>query len=380
MLGRHYGMDWLRIGAFGLLIFYHLGLVFVHWGYHAKTAHPMEWVAIPLQAINAWRLPLLFVVSGYASRAIFAGDPRAGGFAWGRTKRLIVPLLFGVIVIVPSQPWIELSTQHGYTQSFLYFWTHDYFRFGKLGGIVLPTWQHLWFVGYLWFYTVLLALGIACTPRAVQTWIADMADRVLAGPLIVIVPTALLIANWNYAYPGKPETHAFFDDWQVHRVYFPMLMFGFLLRGGDRVWRAIRRWWWVGAVMAVLAYGFITSVEIAYLGKTGTTRTIWYWFGVARALQCWGAILALIGVADRWWNHDHPARPMLNEAVFPFYMIHQTIIVVVAGELLAFGLPPAAEFVIILTATVAGCWAFYRIGREIGWLRPLIGLRARRAA
>lgn len=378
-MGRHYGMDWLRIGAFGLLIFYHIGLVFVHWGYHAKTAHPMEWVAVPLQAINAWRLPLLFVVSGYASRAIFASDRRPADFAWGRTKRLIVPLLFGVIVIVPSQPWIELSTQHGYTESFLHFWFGDYFRFGKLSGISLPSWQHLWFVGYLWFYTMVLAAGIAITPSAVRAWIADMADRALAGPLILIIPMALLIANWSYAFPGSAETHGFFDDWQVHRVYFPMLLFGFLLRGGDRVWRAIRRWWWVGGILAVASYAFIADVEIRHMGSPVPTRAIWYWFGVARAVQCWGAIVALIGIADRWLNHDHAVRPMLNEAVFPFYMIHQTIIVVVAGALLAFGLSPIIEFGIILAATVAGCWAFYRIGREIGWLRPLIGLRARKA-
>lgn len=376
-MGRHYGMDWLRIGAFGLLIFYHIGLVFVHWDYHAKTAQPMEWVAVPLQAVNAWRLPLLFVVSGYASRAIFATDPRASGFAWGRTKRLIVPLLFGVIIIVPPQPWIELTTQHDYAQGFLHFWAVDYFRFGTLNGIVLPTWQHLWFVGYLWFYTMLLTLGIALTPRVTRGWIAEMAGRALAGPLILIVPMALLIANWSYAFPGVRETHAFVDDWQVHRVYLPMLLFGFLLRDSDRVWRAIRTWWWVGGLMAVAGYAFIAGVELDMLDKLYSRRTTWYLFGVARAIQCWGAIVALIAIADRWWNHDHRLRPMLNEAVFPFYMIHQTIIVIVAGTLLAYGLGAATEFVIILAATVMGCWLFYRIGREIGWLRPLIGLRKR---
>ena len=75
---RHYGMDWLRIGAFALLILYHVGMVFVPWGFHVKTAHPMEWVAIPMLATNAWRLMLLFVVSGYASRALVRQVRRAG--------------------------------------------------------------------------------------------------------------------------------------------------------------------------------------------------------------------------------------------------------------------------------------------------------------
>ena len=67
---RHYGMDWLRIGAFGLLILYHIGMVFVPWGFQVKTAHPLAWAEIPMLLTSPWRLTLLFVVSGYASRAL----------------------------------------------------------------------------------------------------------------------------------------------------------------------------------------------------------------------------------------------------------------------------------------------------------------------
>lgn len=370
-------MDWLRIGAFGLLIFYHIALVFVPWAYHAKTAHPIAWVAVPMQAVNAWRLPLLFVVSGYASRAIFDKDSDVAGFTWARTKRLIVPLLFGVLVITPSQPWIELTTQHSYDRGFLHFWAHDYFRFGTIDGIVLPTWQHLWFVGYLWFYTATLAIVLAVLPRRARRAVDTGVGWALAGPLILIVPIALLIANWIHVYPGARETHALIDDWAVHRVYFAMFLFGFALREGERIWRAIRFWWPLAALLAVIGYGYVAWVELRYLGALRPTPAIWWWFGVARVVQSWGAIIALIGLADRRLNRDFPGRKMLNEAVFPFYIIHQTIIVLVAGELLAFGLHPLAEFSIILAATLAGCWAFYRIGREIGWLRPLIGLRRR---
>ena len=145
---RHYGLDWLRIGAFGLLILYHIGMVFVPWGFHAKTAQPLPWVVVPMLAINSWRLLLLFVVSGYASRALLVRGDGTKDFVANRTLRLILPLLFGVVVIVPVQPWVELVTQHGYPHGFPYFLGHDYFRFVTISGIALPTWQHLWFVGY----------------------------------------------------------------------------------------------------------------------------------------------------------------------------------------------------------------------------------------
>lgn len=376
-MGRHYGMDWLRIGAFGLLIFYHIGMVFVPWSFHAKIAQPIEWLTIPMQALNAWRLPLLFVVSGYASRAIFDGNPAPGKFLAGRTLRLIPPLLFGVAVVVPPQPWIELTTQHGYGDNLWQFWTQDYWRFGAIAGIVLPTWNHLWFVGYLWFYTLALTIVLVMLPQRWQDAIGDALGWLLWGPLVLIVPIALLIAQMWWTFPGAPETHALVDDLPIHRVYFGMFLFGFMLRRSSMLWAAIRRWWSAGLVLGLLGYAFVAGVEIMYPGNMRVSLDLWFAFGIARALHCWGSIVALIGIADRWLNHDAGPRRMLNEAVFPFYLIHQTIIVVVAGLLLGTGIGPLAEFALLFAATVLGCWLFYRVGRELAWLRPLIGLRSK---
>lgn len=50
LTGRQYGLDWLRIGAFGLLILYHIGMFFVPWGWHVKAAEPVEWAGWPMMA------------------------------------------------------------------------------------------------------------------------------------------------------------------------------------------------------------------------------------------------------------------------------------------------------------------------------------------
>lgn len=114
-MDRHYGMDWLRIAAFALLIFYHVGMFFGPWGWHVKTAQPLDWVELPMLATNAWRLGLLFVVSGYASAALFAKRGAVGGFLANRSARLLVPLIAGMAVFVVPQPWVELVFKHGYS-------------------------------------------------------------------------------------------------------------------------------------------------------------------------------------------------------------------------------------------------------------------------
>ena len=378
--GRHYGMDWLRIGAFLVLIFYHIGMIFVPWSFHVKSQPVLDWVAIPMLLPNAWRLSLLFVVSGYASAAILAkegggGSAAARRFAWWRTVRLLVPVIFGMAVVVPPQPWVELVVKHGYARDYLTFWTQDYFRFGSLEGIVLPTWQHLWFVVYLWVYTLVLAILLAVVPASMRRRIAELTDRILSGLGIIFLPLALLAINLALTGWGRQDTHDLINDGAAHRVYFGMLLFGFYLRGADRGWGAIARWWKTAAALAIAGYVVVAGLEITYPGSTPAPEIVHPIFALARVVQEWGAIIALIGIATRFWNRDHRWRQSLNEGVFPFYIIHQTIIVVVFYWCLSAGLGNAASFAILVAATIGGCWLFYRAGRLVPGLRLLIGLR-----
>ncbi len=376
--GRHYGIDWLRIGAFGLLILYHVGMVFVAWGYHVKTEHPASWVAIPMLATNAWRMPLLFGVSGFATAMLLARqDGRVARFLAGRVPRLLLPLVFGMAVIVPPQTWVELTTQHGYAQGYLAFWLGDYFTAGAIDGIVVPTWNHLWFLVYLLAYTLVLGLLLQL-PASWRTALGRLADRALAGPLVILVPFALLSLRLAIHWPGPEETHDLVNDLHAHEAYFGLFLFGYLLAGSDTVWAAIRRWWRLAAVLAVFGYATVVVIGLGWL--SGDEPPLWsrIAFAAARDVQGWNAIVALIGIADRYWNRDHPWRATLNEAVFPFYVIHQTVIVVTAYWLVGHGIHPAVQFAALVVATVAGCWAFYLVGRAIPPLRPLIGLRWKR--
>jgi glucan biosynthesis protein C len=371
---RHYGMDWLRIGAFGLLIFYHIGMVFVPWGFSVKTAQPIAWAEIPMFLTSPWRLTLLFLVSGFASRALFAKMRGAGEFIRGRSARLLIPLLFGMAVIVPPQAWVELATQHGYTHGYLHFWLHDYFRFGTLSGIVLPTYNHLWFVFYLWTYSLGLA-ALRLIP-AVDRGQAVF-DRIFAGWRALVIPAAYFVILQAVLFHRPEYTHDFVNDGVAHLRYIPAFLFGFGLARSQIVQQALANRWATAAAIAACCWLTIAGLLIAYPDFSfpdGNMAVLWT-YRIARHLETWMAIAALTGAATRYWNSDHPWRAMLAEAVFPFYIIHQTVIVVVGGWLLPLHPGPLYEFAILVLATIAGCWAFYLVGRSLGPLRPLVGLK-----
>lgn len=373
---RHYGMDWLRIGAFALLILYHIGMYFVPWGWHVKIAEPLDWVALPMLATNSWRLALLFLVSGYASAALFAKLGGPGGFAKSRSARLLIPLLFAVVVIIPPQPWIDLAGQQAYPHGFLHFWLRDYFGFQFIDGIALPTWQHLWFVVYLWVYTMLAALLLAIVPEAARAKVADGAARLLGGWRLLVLPALWWIVIY-LAFPDHDETHGLFDDGPSHLHYLAAFGVGWLLRVRPVLFEAVARWWKVALVLGAIAFLPVAWIEWTWPGDTRAPAWVFLPYHVARNVNGWLIIIALLGIADAKWNRDHPKRAMLAEAVFPFYIVHQTIIVVVGWWLLQGQVAALPSFLILVAATVTGCWLFYWIGRSIGWLRPLIGLQRR---
>lgn len=267
-------------------------------------------------------------------------------------------------------------TQHGYAQGFGTFLTRDYFRFDDIDGVFLPTWNHLWFVGYLWTYTAALSLLLLIPrPARLQAWF----DAAFGGWRALVLPIAYLVLSQVVIFHRWTDTQDLIHDGVAHLAYFPAFLFGFGLARSPSVLATFVRWWKPAAVIAMLSYAFGAGVEIAYPGDLVPPQWLGDQMLVAHQIECWAAVAALIGIAERFWNRDGAWRPTLTEAVFPFYLIHQTIIVVVEYWLRPLGIGALGEFLILVPATVAGCWAFYLIGREVSWLRPLIGLRRRPA-
>jgi glucans biosynthesis protein C len=369
---RRFDLDWLRIGAFGLLILYHIGMVFVPWDFHIKFAPTSAAVEAPMLLLNAWRLILLFLISGAASRFLLAKRP--SGFAISRSRRLLLPLAFGMAVIVAPQAWVDVTVNHSYTRSFLEFWTSDYWRFDKSLGVAVPTWNHLWFVVYLWVYTMLLACGGAMLPAGKGPELQRSFDKVFGSWRLVVLPVLLLVAERLFLADRFPETHALIDDWGMHMVYGFAFFFGFGLAGSGTLWPMIARIWKVAGVIALAAWAIVAWTNDLPGDIEDLGANVLAGIRVLRAIQAWAAILALLGLAQAHFNHDHPWRSTLNEAVFPAYLIHQTIIIVVAFWLRPLELSAWSTFFVLVATTAAGCVAFCLMARNLSWLRPWVGL------
>lgn len=368
---RHYGMDWLRIAAFGLLILYHIAMAFSPWDWVIKTEYAFGWLIPPMALLTPWRLPLLFAVSGYASRKLY--DRAPGDFARSRALRLLVPLAFGMAVLVPLEMWVRVM-ENGYRQGYLHFWVFDYWRSGIFWGREFPSWEHLWFVAYLAAYTLLLAGALALRGPQVMRAIDGVADWLTSGRRLLWAPVALLAMLRLALLFVAPERQGLLRDWGGHAQYVPIFLFGFALAGAPGLWPAIARNWKTGAALAALAGAVVVTVELSWPGAGVPPHEVMALDRAARTAMAWGMILALFHIAETRWNHDHPLRKPLAEAVFPFYIVHHPAIVLIAWYSLPLHLSAPLDFALLLGGTAGVCAATYLIGRRIGWLRPLIGL------
>ena len=380
-MSRRYFLDWVRIGAFALLVLYHVGMYYVTWGWHVKSpfaSHALE----PLMLMTSpWRLSLLFFISGVATAFLLGKAPQ--GFLRKRSWRLLVPLIFGMLVIVPPQSYYEVVERlpGGYHDGYLAFWSRylqndpNFCRDGEC--LDVPTWNHLWFVAYLWVYTVALCLLRWIAPKTVANAAARIADVFGRGIGLLLWP-ALFLVVVRMAMVGRFEsTHALVDDWYNHAQYLPQFLLGFALAKSQPVWDRFAALRVPAAAISLAAYAFIAWYFTAYNGDAtppdalrDVQRVVWGTFQ-------WTAIVAIIGFAAHWSPGDSRARRYLTEAVFPVYILHQTIIVVLAHNLQPLALRPAIEGPLLVVATFALAFAGFELVRRVAWLRPLMGLGPR---
>ncbi|MFN5083221.1 acyltransferase family protein [Brevundimonas sp.] len=387
---RRHDLDWIRVGAFFLLIFYHVGVFYEADDWHTSSPRPIEGIELVMSLSSPWRLGLLFLIAGCATRFLVDRDPpglvSAGRFAASRTLRLFVPLVFGMLVIIPPQTFYQVLYYTPELAESLPRFYALYLSGEHAWDIITPTWNHLWFVAYLWVYSLLLAVLLAGGRRPLEA-LGRALERPLSTPLVLIAPIVGL-GLARQLYPVFDRSHALVDDWYLHSVYVPLFLFGFLTAQSDSIRRALIRYRWAALAIALGAWlawrGYLAAWDGLPWGLTSwplleatPPAPLRVAMRFAYGAVQWGAMAAILGFGARHLAFDHPVLRYLTPAVFPLYILHQTITVVAGYYLPGLGLPLGVEALVLVAVTFGGAFLGYEIIRRVAPLRPLFGLRWR---
>jgi hypothetical protein len=197
----------------------------------------------------------------------------------------------------------------------------------------------------------------------------------LAGPFFILTPWLFMTALRLTLFPIFGESHNVFADGYLHVLYLSVFLFGFAIAKHQPFFDRCVRLRWVALAIALVCWAALIVYFNAYPDGVEPPDWLRAIMRSVRELDAWCAIVAAIGFAHRYLkNADGPVRRLLTQAIFPFYLIHQTVIVVTGHYLDDLRLPLWIEAPLLVAATALGCWLFFDLGRRVPWLRVWIGL------
>ena len=368
---RRYDLDWIRVGAFGLLILYHVGLVYGVYDWHVHSVHTFEWMREAILVTNPWRLTLLFLVSGAALRFMtLRRTPRQ--VARARFERLVPPLLFGAVVLVPIQSWIEAMDKGGWpggVAGYAAWMGREFSLSGLADGVPV---NHLWFIVYIAAYSVVTIL-LWRRPGLIDR-IGGWLEAHLTGSRLLILPILYLVGIRIGLFPWFGITNTLHNDWYNHALSLGAFVFGFSIVGRETIWRGMERYRWIALGLALVAL----PIMMAQVWHPGG-RAFW---GVPKAIvygvDQWATIVAILGFGSKHLRaRGGPVLNYLTEATFPLYLAHQTVLVAAVWIIRPAHLPAGLEALSLIAITFLGSFAIFEAVKRVEVLRPLWGLKPR---
>jgi len=367
-MNRRPELDWLRVVAIAILHVFHVGMMFNRWDFHLKNPDPLPVLEPVMAFLHQVRMPLLMVIAGIAT-AIALERRSVGAFAVDRIKRLFVPLVFGMFVIVPPQIYVERVAHGAFDGSYAAFYPSVFALRPYPAGSF--SWHHLWFVAYLFLYCMvaLPALrGLATAPgRRLLGWVDRVGAR--GGVVVLLVPLAIE----RLALRDYPETHALRGDLNTLVYYAMLFAFGHLLGRSRATWDHLvaRRWRYLAALGVLLAVMLPPNEYPFPFEQIGTTATVWLVVLAALGWSRWYFLRPGVRV-PRWLDHA-------QRLSYPFYILHQTVILVVGWAWLSLAMGPWPRFIAVLVSSFVTTWALSELVARVAPLRPLFGLAFRRS-
>lgn len=373
---RRFDIDHLRVFAFGLLIFYHTGMLYTaNWGYHIKSSYLSETLESVMLLVSPWRMPLLWIVSGIASYFLLKKLPLMT-FLTSRTIRLLLPLLFGILFIVPFQLYFEMKSHGDMDLSLWQFWQVffdlDNPIFDKYQPGILPhiDVNHLWYLRALWPFTLILAVIHPLLNSTLVTKSISKCGHLLGRYTILLLPILLLFVLDQSIFEQLE------GDRKRQAIGFTFFIIGYLLASQDTLWQSMKTIRRLTLALSIVSYiTLIYGYQTYYVSDpSAITNNIKLLFSLIYSANQWLWLVTLFGYAYTYLNRENKVISYLNPAVYPFYILHQTVIISLGYPLIQLKLGAIVEPTLILLATIITCAACYEIICRISVLRPFFGI------
>ena len=370
-------LDWLRIIAIVGVLFFHSAMPYVsEWGWHIKNKETSNVLLEMNDFLHRFRMPLLFFISGTVSYFMLQRNS-GGGFIGLRFKRLFIPLLVGILIIVPPQVYMERLTQ-GFKGNFFDFYTGMFTTGAYPHGNM--SWHHLWFIAYLLVYDILFA--------PLFVWLISGNGKKLLQKLnwigskryiyLLIIPGTLV---HTFLLIWFPQTGDLVHDYGYFFYWLFYVLAGFICIANPLFMDSLernRRFSLAITFAGLMIINYIrwNKLEPWTFGNHVKHDLFTYSFLALGGIVAWMWVLAIVGYAKKYLNKPLPILSYANQAVYPFYILHQTVIVILTYYLVQApdGVGLKYTFTVLITFLIS-IFIFHLFIRPFAIMRFLFGMK-----
>lgn len=367
---RRYDLDWIRIFGMLIIFFYHCGRFFNLEDWHVKNNTLSPGISIILSVLEIWMMPLFFMISAMSSYySLTKRSPKQ--YILERFKRLIVPFIFGTfVIIVPVQVYIERASHGHFEGSFIDFYPHYFDGLYALGGNFAWMGLHLWYLEFLFIFSMLTLPLFVVAIKKKSSFLVIHAVSVFRKPgsIFLLAIPLILMEIFVGQYRDSIGLQAF-GGWSL-LTYLVFFITGYFVSLDAGFKDAIEKHR-ISAIL--LAFGITVVLILNYLYNIGSIDK---YEDVLTAAASWCWLLAIFGMGSRHLFSDHSILKYANEAVLPFYILHQTVIVIFGFWIMDWELGVASKYLLLSLSSFVTIMLVYEfLIRRINVMRVLFGMK-----
>ena len=380
---RRYDIDWLRVLVMLAVFFFHCARFFGGGTWHLNNSEESIVALIFIGWLDMWFMPLFCLLSGVGSW--YALRSRNNGqYVLERIKRILVPLYtVGLFLLLPPQYYFEIFSNAGYRGTFWemlprYFSGLRHFSFDWPGGLVhVPFSGHLWFLQYL-FLISLVALPLLRYLRSEQGLrliysLSGWCNR-RGGIFLFLVPVIIIRIGLRSIFQGE-------HNWADFLEFVVFFVIGYILPSDTRFTESLKNHGWICLGIGMVGFG-AEVIFVLGLGYNPGGEPFSLSFVLFETVMSIGRLTWIIFVLSMGAKHLNFNKDVLaygNEAVLPFYIFHQTIILCVGWFVIRWNIGILPKYLFIALVSFALIMALYDLlVRRFNVMRFFFGMRPKK--
>lgn len=383
---RYNYIDWLRVFGMMMVLLFHSARFFDLIGWDLKNSEVNRGVTIFIMFTNYWIMPLFFVLAG-AGTLFALNSKNKVGYAEERFYRLMVPWVFGTFLLVPPQRYLsalQKGQYNGEMISFLPWYIEKKLSSANLG--FDPIWfseigAHLWFLAVLFLFSI-LTLPIfsyfksQCGLMLIKK-LATIGDKT-GGIYCFILPLMLVRVGLQPLFPK-------YSSWSDFSFWLLTFIFGYIFFSDQRFIKRAERYKYISlnlgilllVVLIVLFVYFIEFVANCWGHPDYSWGSVFFYSLWAASAWIW--VMFFLGVGKAFLDFKNLGLIYLNEATMPFYMLQQTVLMIIGFYVVQWNSGIALKFVVISSsALIAIIGVYITLIRPLAWVRVLFGMKQKK--